>query len=305
MARDRKIGRRTIGATTAGLVIAIALWITGWGCWLWYRAVLLTSGAWSAIAAWATFAVAIIAAFVAYGQVKVARQIREEQAQPNVVAYTESTPHHMQFLDIVIRNFGTTPAYNVVVDANPEIRQSPDYEGERPTSIQFRKIKTLAPGQEVRTLWDYAVQREEYMEDLRQKYERRLLAPVEFRELELVSRHEVVVRYEDSHHRKYEMPSVLDFDMLRDTQFLETLGVHDLTKRITKQTEQIKKIADALGNFSQEHKGIWVYPSDADGERQYWIDYRQRVREQNTKTMQRIREAQARNAARSQDESDS
>ncbi|AKC39427.1 hypothetical protein AWB96_21705 [Mycobacteroides chelonae] len=101
------------------------------------------------------------------------------------------------------------------------------------------------------------------------------------------------------------MPSVLDFDMLRDTQFIETLGVHDLTKRITKQTEQIKKIADTLGNFSQEHKGIWVYPSDADGERQYWIDHRQRVREQNTKTMQRIREAQARSAARSQDEPDS
>lgn len=109
MARVGNVRRWATGIAVIGAIAVLGLWFSGVGCWLWHQATLLTSGAWSAIAAWATFLVAAIAAGFAYFQVRVARQTREEQAQPNVVAFAESTPQHMQFLDIVIRNFGSTP----------------------------------------------------------------------------------------------------------------------------------------------------------------------------------------------------
>lgn len=306
MARVGKVGRWGAGATVICVTAVLGLWITGAGCWLLHHAILLTSGAWSAIAAWATFLVAAIAAGFAYFQVKVARQTREEQAQPNVVAFAESTPQHMQYLDIVIRNFGSTPAYHVTIEASPEIRRTPDDQNEgSPSVVKFSEISILAPNQEIRTLWDYAVEREEYMDALRENRDQKVIDSAKFAALELGSRHEAVVRYKDGHGKGYEVKSTLDFNILRDTQFVKTYTLHDLTKRVETQTEQIAKIASALNDFSKEHKGIWVYPSDADAERQYWIDYRTRLQEQRELRLQRIREAQVRNAARSQDESGS
>ena len=116
----------------------------------------------AAWAAWGTFAIAGLAAVFAYKQVSVARQTRDEQAQPNVVMYAESTPSHWQFLDVVLRNFGATPAYMVTVEITPELRESPAHDGAETTKVPFPElIHTLAPGQEVRTNWDFAVDRED------------------------------------------------------------------------------------------------------------------------------------------------
>ena len=252
----------------------------------------------SAWAAWATFAIAAIAAVFAYNQVKLARQTREEQAQPNVVMFAESTPSHWQFLDIVMRNFGTTPAYNITLEVTPELRRSPDYEGDEWSKVAFPQLtRILAPGQEIRTMWDFAVAREEYMEKLRDRYERKHLTRSEFRERELVAHHEAIVRYEDSHGNEYEMHSTLDADLLRDTMRTTTYTVHDLTKRIEKQQTALEKIADQLQNFSKEHKGVWVYAADADDERQYQQDKIQRIRDRLAERQQRYNQARTRNLA--------
>lgn len=140
------------------------------------------------------------------------------------------------------------------------------------------------------------------MQKLRDLYDRRWLTRREFRERELCSRHDAIVRYEDSQHNQYEMRSTLDFDLLRDTTRVETYTVHDLTKRIKEQSVQISKIAMHLEDFGREHKGIWVYPSDADAERQYWAEYTKRARERRAKLNQRIAEAQARSAAKKRGE---
>jgi len=146
------------------VLIAVG-WLTGWlgAVYAWLPH--MRADASQAWAAWATFAVAALAALFAYNQVKVARQTREEQAQPNVVIYAESTPSHWQFLDVVLKNFGTTPAYNVTVEITPELRESPEYQGAEITKVPFPELtRTLAPGQEIRTNWDFAVNREDYME---------------------------------------------------------------------------------------------------------------------------------------------
>lgn len=256
---------------------------------------------WSASAAWLAVAVGIatvaVAGRYAKHQVDEARRTREEQAQPNVVLYTESTPSHWQFLDVVLKNFGSTPAYNVTVEITPALRETPEYEGGAPLIVPFPKLtRTLAPGQDLRTNWDFAVGREDYMRKLRTKLDAGELTDAEFREKELVSQHEAIVRYEDSRKQKYEMRSILDFDLLRDTTRVSTHTMHELTKETEKQVEQLSKIADRLGDFGKEHKGVWVYPSSADDERQYWVDRAEAIREQRRQRDQRILGAQQRNA---------
>jgi hypothetical protein len=135
------------------------------------------------------------------------------------------------------------------------------------------------------------------MEKLRDLYDRKQLTRCEFRERELVSRHEAIVRYEDSHRNGYEMRSTLDFDLLRDTTRVETYTIHDLAKRVKEQCAQFAKIATHLENFGLKHKGIWVYPSDADAERQYWNEFAERIRRRRAIRDQHIDEAQARSAA--------
>lgn len=258
---------------------------------------------WSALAAWVAVMVGIatvaVAGRYAKHQVDEARRTREEQAQPNVVIYTESTPSHWQFLDVVLKNFGTTPAFNVTVEITPELRMTPAYAGGEIEAVPFPKLtRTLAPGQDLRTNWDFAVDRQNHNDKLRAQLEKSELTDEQFREKELKSQHEAIVRYEDSRKNKYETRSILDFDMLRDTMRIDTHTVHELTKETKKQVEQLAKITGILGGFGQEHKGVWIYPSSADDERQYKSDYAEALRQRRQQLGERIFRAQQRNNAK-------
>ncbi|MFV1364100.1 hypothetical protein AAHH97_11750, partial [Mycolicibacterium elephantis] len=70
--------------------------------------------------------VALGAAVFAWFQVREARRTREERAQPNVVIYTELNPSVKQFIEIVVRNFGVTPAYNVKIAIDPPLKATPN-----------------------------------------------------------------------------------------------------------------------------------------------------------------------------------
>jgi hypothetical protein len=76
----------------------------------------LPSPDWSALAESITAIVALSAGVIASRQLREARRLRLEQAQPYVVAYAEHTPAGPFTIDIVIRNFGTTAAYDIEVE---------------------------------------------------------------------------------------------------------------------------------------------------------------------------------------------
>lgn len=260
---------------------------------------------WSALAAWVAvlvgIATVVVAGRYAKHQVDEARRTREEQAQPNVVIYTETTPSHWQFLDVVLKNFGTTPAFNVTVEITPQLRQTPDYAGGETEAVPFPKLtRTLAPGQDLRTNWDFAVGREEYNTKLRAQLDKGELSDEQFREKELKSQHEAIVRYEDSRENKYETRSILDFDLLRDTMRVSTHTVHELTKETKKQVEQLAKITCILGGFGKEHEGVWVYPSSADDERQYKADYAEALNQRRQQSRERIFGRQPLNSVQSE-----
>src|ERR1700723_3494589 len=75
----------------------------------------LTPDAWTAIATWAAVCIALGAAIVGLRQLGEAKRLREAQAQPYVVVFTDDAAGDPQNVDLVIKNFGTTAATNVRV----------------------------------------------------------------------------------------------------------------------------------------------------------------------------------------------
>lgn len=130
---------------------------------------------WTAIAAVAqvaTVVVAIGAAVYARGQLREAKQTRERVAQPEVVVFVD--PHQVRrYIDLVIKNFGQTTAYNVKITL-PPLEVAPynnQHDGKKVTHAHVPdRIPVLAPGQEWRSLWDSMVRREKYSGTLQDQY---------------------------------------------------------------------------------------------------------------------------------------
>lgn len=120
--------------------------------------------AWAALALWVTAGIAGGALWFARGQVIEARTTRKRVAQPNVVVYIDLNPKRWQWFDLVVRNFGQTPAYNICIRL-PRLDVKPYFDAGR-GYIEYidppEYIAVLAPGQEWRTIWDSTVAREQY-----------------------------------------------------------------------------------------------------------------------------------------------
>ncbi|MFH5230907.1 hypothetical protein [Antrihabitans spumae] len=183
-----------------------------------------------------------------------AQKTREEQSQPNVVIFAESNPAIWQALEVVVKNFGTTPAYNIRIEFDTKPQVSPTAEaGSTITDLWLpTEIPILAPWQEWRALWDYA--------------------PKRFRHPELADRHEATVKYTDANNQTHTTTGVLDWNVLRGVDRLVINTIHDVAKLIKKQNEVLSSIAGAVARFGNEDTGVWVYSTDAAEERQRRVD---------------------------------
>ena len=192
-------------------------WPVGFGL-LWYRAEV-----WAAIAQWVTAGIALAAAVFALNQVQEARRTRERQAQPNVVAFADLNPVDEGWLDVIVKNFGQTSAYNVRVHFDPWPTVMPfvhPLSGDTVTRLWVpRDMPVLAPGQEWRTAWDSGEARARADFD-RETFEqaRGLIHPSFEASLpeDVGLRFEGHVVFEDSEHRRYSNPSILDIHMFYD-----------------------------------------------------------------------------------------
>lgn len=100
--------------------------------------------------------VAIAAALYARDQVRVAQAARREATRPYVIVTAESSPIGWRVMDLVVRNIGHRPAYNVTVTLTPEPQRTSETPGAPITDVRWLKevIPMLAPGQELRTYYD-------------------------------------------------------------------------------------------------------------------------------------------------------
>lgn len=177
-------------------------------------------------------------------QARQAQLTRDEMAQPNVVMYAEPNLNDWQNLEIVIKNFGSTPAYDVVPIIDPPLQSLPNNltNGEFYTIPLPATIPILAPNQEWRTFWDDAVERKEYEDDIRVDILRTdpsasgTGVDLTLRIAERMPRalHTGSVRFSDRNGRIQTNDSVLDFNMLKGSMRMRTYGLRDIAKKYVK-----------------------------------------------------------------------
>lgn len=117
----------------------------------------LSADAWMALGTWATVLVALTAGVLALRQLREVRRQRLEASQPYVAVALQPTEADPAFVDLVIRNFGVTAAYDIEIEMEP----APERHKEDGSEVVWvpKKIPTLVPGQEWATWWDSGYQR--------------------------------------------------------------------------------------------------------------------------------------------------
>jgi hypothetical protein len=210
----------------AGFVVAAGADITTWG-----------ASAWSALAAWVTAGVAVTAGAVAWSQLREARRLRLEQAQPYVVAYMEASEADPSFIDLVLRNFGTTAAINVKMIIDPAPRRSTQGAGEPEEVWVPDTIPVLVPGQEWRTFWDYS--RDRLTTDLPKA-------------------HSVTVRFVDTRGEEHSSSATLDWGAFEGRHWVTVYGVHHAAKALRELEKTMKSMRESARG------GVAVYVRDGD-----------------------------------------
>lgn len=207
--------------------------------------------AWASWAAWATALVAGIAAYLALRQVFESKRTREKANEPHVAAYLDLNSTNWNWFDLVIKNFGPTTAYNVKIIL-PPLKVVPYVTGSgvEVTEVHIPdSISMLVPGQEWRTVWDCAIDREERKE-----------------ELQLPTVYAGRIEYDEAAAPKalrHERNVILDTEMFRNS-----LRFGDENPQIP-LVAAIEKIASTLSQYQHQSTGIWVYPEHPDEQRAY------------------------------------
>ena len=136
----------------------------------------LSSGAWTAMAAWLAVCVTIAALVYAWRQFQSAKHETEDVSQPNVAMYMEPSAPDWHLVELVVKNFGQKPAYGIKLEfATPptvpryESADADNYVDIVPLKLPA-EIPYLAPSQEWRTVWDSALDRKQLGESIGSRF---------------------------------------------------------------------------------------------------------------------------------------
>ena len=169
----------------------------------------------SAFGAIGTLLVAAIAAVAAFRQVREARTLREERAQPFVVVDIGENDTGHPYLDLVIRNIGTTLATSVRFAFTPALR-SGSYEDEGIDISKFhvleRGISSMPPGREIRFLFDEG--------------------PLVFERNDLPRTYDVEVSFSSSRGPQEPLRYTIDLNMLFGQHAVVVHGTHHIAKSL-------------------------------------------------------------------------
>lgn len=165
-----------------------------------------------------TFLIAAAALWIAWGQLQEAasarrqtKSLEREKSQPYVVAFLEENAVGSHVIDLVVKNFGQTAGRNVRLAFDPALNRSDDNGGDEPVVLP-EVISFMAPGQEWRTVFDFARVRAN-REDLPMVYKG-------------------VVTYEGIDGEAQSSDVVIDLHPYKARLFTEVLGVHHMAKAL-------------------------------------------------------------------------
>ncbi len=196
---------------------------------------------WMALAAWVAVVVLIAALVYAWRAYQRARLQSEELMQPNVAMYMEPAANDWHLVELVVKNFGTTPAFGIRFEfAHPPTvgKYESQYEDRYVDIVPLNlpaEIPYLAPSQEWRIVWDSALDRRELGEAI-------------------ASRFDGAVTYYDQPKtpkgtrgakrppHQYRTSAVLDWATLHPVERLELLTTHDLARQEKQKLELLRNL---------------------------------------------------------------
>ncbi len=192
---------------------------------------------WIALAAWLAVMVLIAALIYAWRAYQRARAHAEELMQPNVSMFMEPAAHDWHLVELVVRNFGQTPAYGIRFEwaHAPTVGKYENVYEDRYVDIVPlnlpAEIPYLAPSQEFRIVWDSALDRRELGETI-------------------ASRFDGAVTYSDQpttkgskkSGRQFRSAAVLDWATLHPVERLELLTTHDLARQEKQKLELLRNL---------------------------------------------------------------
>ncbi|GAA4473499.1 hypothetical protein GCM10023170_094700 [Phytohabitans houttuyneae] len=148
-------------------------------------------------------------------------------------------------IDLVVKNFGTTGARDVMPTSNPKLKHSIGTGKETEDVWMFDRLPLLAPGQEWRTFFDSGLSR---------------------KETDLPARYELALNFNDMRGRKVDpVESVLDLSMYTGRMWTEIYTIHHAAKALREIEKSVKQWGERTGS------GLKVVVRDGDA-----IDERRR-----------------------------
>ncbi|OMC44390.1 hypothetical protein A5744_12460 [Mycobacterium sp. IS-1264] len=222
----------------------------GWIQDSWHGVTDVGSSTWLAWAAWAAIALGVVALIFANRQINRSRRLASEQTRPHVAMLMEPHAADWHVIELVVRNFGQTAAYDIRFSfPNPptvaEYENASDgYADVVPLQLP-RELPVLAPGQEWRMVWDSALDRGEIGSGIESRFTGKVIyydrpdAPRGW-------------RFWRRERRPLETNVVLDWDALPPVQRIELMTTHDLAKREKQKLELLRGLLTYFHYASKE-----------------------------------------------------
>jgi hypothetical protein len=198
----------------------------------------VSSGAWTALAAWLALCVTIAGLVYAWRQFQSARHQSEDISQPNVAMFMEPNATDWHLVELVVKNFGQKPAYGIKFEfaTPPTVPRYESADAENYVDIVPLKLPAeipyLAPTQEWRTVWDSALDRKQLGESIGSRF----AGAVTFYDQPMSSRQG---KTKQKRHQ-FRTPAVLDWSTLHPVERLELLTSHDLARQEKQKLELLR-----------------------------------------------------------------
>jgi hypothetical protein len=205
----------------------------------WFRDLVdLSAGAWTALAAWLAVVVGIAALVYAWRQYQRAQEQTAELLQPNVAMFMEPSASDWHLVELVVKNFGKTPAYGIRFEfVNPPTvgKYESAYDGGYVDIAQLNlpaEIPYLAPTQEWRIVWDSALDRKELGEGIASRFH----GAVTYYDEPKISKKGKRAR------KQHRSSAVLDWATLHPVERMELLTTHDLARQEKQKLELLRNL---------------------------------------------------------------
>ena len=212
----------------------------GWIHDSWHQVAGAGAGTWLAWAVWALLGLGVIALVYANVQIRRNRQLVSEEHRPHVGMFMEPHAADWHVIELVVRNFGKTAAYDISFTfAQPptvaEYENATDGYADVVELQLPRQLPALGPGQEWRTVWDSALDRNELGEGI----ESRFAGTVKYYDRVEIPRG---WKFWLPRRRPLETKVVLDWASLPPVQRIELMTTHDLAKREKQKLELLRSL---------------------------------------------------------------